>query len=117
MLEPNDLLGRVRGHRFDCILVAEVIRTFDAIESMIFRRIVLTISERRVDSALGRAGMTANRVHFRYDGNVGSALSGFDCGAHPGEATADDDNVVLYQVQRAPARSVPRTMTLSHEAT
>ena len=40
-------------------------------------------------------GVAADRMHFRNDRDVGAALGGFHRGAHPGEAAADDDDVVL----------------------
>jgi hypothetical protein len=41
-------------------------------------------------------------MHFRNDRDVGTALGGFHRGAHPGEATADHDDVVLDHYLNAP---------------
>jgi len=105
MLEPNDLFWRIGGHRLDRVLVAQVVRTFDAVERMVFRGVVFTVAECGIDAALRGARMAAHRVHFRNDCYVGAALGGFNGGAHSGEAAADDHNIVLDQVYMLRPRS------------
>ena len=64
MFEPDDLARCVLGHRFDRILVAEVIGALHAVEGMVFRGILGNVAERGVDAALRRARMAADGVHF-----------------------------------------------------
>ena len=90
--------GRVLAHRRDRVLVAEIVGAFDAVEGVGFGRVLFAVAERGIDAALRRAGVAADRVHFRDDGDVGTALGGFHRGAHAGETAADDDDVVLNQV-------------------
>jgi hypothetical protein len=42
------------------------------------------VAERGVDAALRRAGVAADRMHFRDDRDVGAAFGGFDRCAHTG---------------------------------
>ena len=53
------------------------------------------VSKRRIDAALGRAGVAADRVDLRDDGDVGADVECLDGRAHTGAARADDDDVVL----------------------
>ena len=60
-------------------------------------RVLFAVAERGVDAALRRAGVAAHRMHLGDDRDVGPAFGRFDRRAHPGQAAADDDHVVLYQ--------------------
>jgi hypothetical protein len=53
------------------------------------------VPERRVDPALGRAGVAAGRVELRDDGDVGAGIVSLDRGAHACAARADHEYVVL----------------------
>ena len=52
------------------------------------------VAERRVDPALGRAGVAPRRVQLRDDADVRARVEGLDRGTHAGAAGPDDDDVV-----------------------
>ena len=58
------------------------------------RRVLGGVPERRVDAALGRAGMAAGRVELRDHADVRACVVGLDGRAHAGAAGADDQDVV-----------------------
>ncbi len=84
VLEPDDLARRVVGHRFDRVLVAQVVRTLDAVERVVGRGVFLAVTQGRVDAALRCAGVAAHGMHLGDDRDVGSALGGFDRRTHTG---------------------------------
>ena len=53
------------------------------------------VAERRVDAALGRAGVAARRVDLRDERDVGARVERLDGGAHTRAAGPDDEHVVL----------------------
>ena len=57
-------------------------------------RVLGGVAERRVDAALGGAGVAAGRVELRDHADVGAGIVGLDRGAHAGAAGADDQDVV-----------------------
>ncbi len=95
MLELVDVAGRLVREDLDRILVPEVVGPLHGVESVRLRTVRRSVPERRVDPALGRAGVTPRGVQLRDDANVRARVKGLDGGAHTGAAGSDDDDVVL----------------------
>ena len=86
--------GASRHEDFDRVLVADVVGALDGVERVALGRILRRVAERRVDAALGGAGVAARRVELRDDGDVGAGVVCLDRGAHPCAAGSDDQDVV-----------------------
>ena len=61
---------------------------------MLLGVVVGRVAEGGVDPAFGRAGVAANRVDLRDDGDVGAHVERLDRGAHTRAAAPDDQHVV-----------------------
>ena len=95
VLELVDVARRLAREDLDRVLVAEVVGALDGVEGVRLRIVVARVPERRVDAALGRAGVAARRVELRDHGDVRARVVRLDRGAHTGAAGADDQDVVL----------------------
>ena len=94
MLELVDVARRLVAEDLDRVLVAEVVGALDGVERVLLGIVLRRVAERRVDPALGRAGVATNRVDLRDDGHVGAHVERLDRGAHACAAAADDQHVV-----------------------
>ena len=94
VLELVDVAGRLAAEDLDRVLVADVVGALDGVEGVDLRRVLGGVPERRVDAALGRAGVAAGRVELRDHADVRAGIVGLDRGAHAGAAGADDQDVV-----------------------
>ena len=94
VLELVDVAGRLAGEDLDRVLVAEVVGALDGVEGVDLRRVLGGVPERRVDAALGGAGMAARRVQLRDHADVRACVVGLDGCAHARAAGADDQDVV-----------------------
>ena len=97
VLELVDVARSLRAHDLDRVLVAQVVGALDRVERVDLGAVLGGVAERRVDAALGRAGVGARRVQLRDDRDVGAGALGFDCGAHAGKARTDHHDVVPKQ--------------------
>ena len=95
VLELVDVLGRLAREDLDRVLVAEVVGALDRVERVALGGVVGRVPERRVDAALGRAGVAAGRVQLRDDRDVRARVVGLDRGAHACATRADHEYVVL----------------------
>ena len=95
VLELVDVARRLAAEDLDRVLVAEVVGALDGVEGVLLGVVLARVAERRVDAALGRAGVAARRVELRDDADVGARVERLDRGAHACAAGADDEHVVL----------------------
>ena len=95
VLELVDVAGRLVAEDLDRVLVAEVVGALDRVERVLLGVVLGRVAERRVDPALGRARVAADRVDLRDERDVGARVVGLDRRAHAGAAGADDEDVVL----------------------
>ncbi len=95
VLELVDVAGRLAAEDLDRVLVAEVVGALDRVEGVDLGVVLGCVSERRVDAALGRAGVASRRVELRDDGDIGARVVGCDRCAHAGAAGPDHDDIVL----------------------
>ena len=95
VLELVDVARRLVAEDLDRVLVAEVVGALDRVEGVRLRVVLGGVPERRVDAALGRAGVAARRVELRDDGDVRARVVCLDRGAHAGAAGPDHEYVVL----------------------
>ena len=95
VLELVDVERRLTGEDLDRVLVAEVVRALDGVERVALGAVVARVPERRVDAALGRAGVAARRVQLGDDCDVGARVVGLDRGTHACAARPDHEYVVL----------------------
>ena len=94
VLELVDVAGRLAAEDLDRVLVADVVGALDRVEGMALRRVLGGVPERRVDAALGRAGVAAGRVELRDHADRRTGVVCLDRGAHACAAGADDQDVV-----------------------
>ena len=94
VLELVDVVGRLVAEHLDRVLVAEVVGALDRVERVLLRIVLGRVAERRVDPALGRAGVASNRVDLRQERDIGSLVERLDRGAHTSAARTDDQDVV-----------------------
>ena len=92
VLEVEDLLGRLAGHDFDRVLVAEVVGALDRVEGV--RLPGVAGVERGVDPALRGVGVRAHRVDLADDPDRYALLGRRQGGPLPGQAGADYENVM-----------------------
>ena len=95
VLELVDVAGRVVAEGLDGVLVAEVVGALDGVECVLLGVVLGGVPERRVDAALGRAGVAPGRMDLGDDGDVDARVECLDGGAHTGATGADDEDVVL----------------------
>ena len=86
--------GASRGEDLDRVLVGEVVGALDRVERVRLGRVLVGVPERRVDAALGRAGVAASRVQLRDHADVGARIVRLDRRPHPGTSGADHEYVV-----------------------
>ena len=94
VLELVDVAGRLVAEDLDRVLVAEVVGALDRVVRVLLRAVLGGVPERRVDPALGRAGVAADRMDLREKRDVGAEIVCLDRGAHPGAPGADNQDVV-----------------------
>src|SRR5204863_8406732 len=92
MLVLDDLLRRLASHDLDGVLVAEVVGALDGDESVRLPGVLGV--ERRVDAALRRVRVRADRVNLRQDPDRDALLGGRKRGALPGQAGTDHKDVM-----------------------
>ena len=92
MLHLDDRRAGLPTEELDRVLVSEVVGPLDGVEDVGVDRIVH--SDRRVDTALGRARMRPQGVQLRDDGDVPPGLDRRERRALPGEARTDHDDFV-----------------------
>ena len=88
----------VAGHLDGGVLVGQVVRALDGVEGVLLGRVVVAlgvVGESRVDAALGGAGVAAAGVDLAEDRHVDAGRLGLDGGAQPGQAAADDDELMM----------------------
>jgi hypothetical protein len=95
VLELVDVVRRLVAEHLDRVLVAEVVRTLDRVESMLLRVVIRGVAERSVDPTLGRAGVAAHRVDLGEKRHIGARVESLDRGPHSRAAGTDDQHVVL----------------------
>ena len=95
MLELVDVAGRFAREDLDRVLITEVVGPLHGVEGVLLRTVLRGVPERRVDPALGCAGVTPRGVQLRDDADVRARVECLDRGAHTGAAGSDDDDVVL----------------------
>jgi hypothetical protein len=95
VLELVDVGRRFVAEDLDRVLVAEVVGTLDRVERVQFRVVLGGVTERGVDAALGRPGVTARRVKLRDKRDIGACVMRLDRGAHARASRADHEHVVL----------------------
>ena len=94
VLELVHVAGRLVAEDLDRVLVAEVVGALDRVERVLLGAVLGGVPERRVDPALGRAGVAADRMDLREKRDVGAEIVCLDRGAHPGAPGADNEDVV-----------------------
>ena len=95
VLELVDVARRLGAEDLDRVLVADVVGALDGVEGVLLDRVLGGVAERRVDPALGRAGVAARRVQLRDDADVRARVVRLDGRAHACAARPDDEHVVL----------------------
>ena len=93
VLEVEQLLGRLPAHDLDRVLVAEVVGPLDRVEGVRLPGVLGV--EGRVDPALGRVGVGADRVDLGDDAHGCPRLGRAQGGALAGEAGAYDEDIML----------------------
>src|SRR5205085_2642172 len=78
--------------------------TLHRVVRVLLRVVVGGVAERRVDPALGRAGVAARRMDLRDESDVGPCVERLDRGAHARAAGTDDQDVVLGLHERGSYR-------------
>ena len=94
MLELVHVGRRLAAEDLDRVLVSEVVRPLHRVERVLLGIVLGGVAERRVDAALGRAGMAANRVDLGEHRDVRAGVESLDRRAHARAAGPDDDDVV-----------------------
>ena len=80
------------------------------------------VGQRRVDAALGGAGVAARRMHLAQDGDVDAGRPRLDGGAQPGQAAADDDELMMTclrghaQLTQTQSAQIPKAMAATPSA-
>src|SRR3954454_3389491 len=92
MLEPEHLAGGLAAHDLDRVLIAQVVRSLHGVERVRLPRVVRV--QRGVDAARGRVGVRPDGVDLGHDGHGRAALGGRQSRPLPGEAGADDEDVM-----------------------
>ena len=70
VLELVDVAGRLLAEDLDRVLVAQVVGALDRVEGVLLGVVLGGVPERRVDPALGRAGVAADRMDLRDERDV-----------------------------------------------
>ena len=94
VLELVDVAGRLVAEDLDRVLVAQVVGALDGVVGVLLGTVLGRVPERRVDPALGRAGVAADRMDLREKRDVRAEIVSLDRGAHAGAPGADDEHVV-----------------------
>ena len=102
VLELVDVARRLGREDLDRVLVAEVVGALDGVEGVLLGAVLGLVPERRVDAALGGAGVAARRVQLRDHRDLRASIVSLDGCAHAGAPGADDEDVVgrLHHVGR-----------------
>ncbi len=95
VLELVDVVRRLLTEDLDRVLVSEVVGALHGVEGVLLGVVLGGVPERRVDPALGRAGVAADRVDLRDHRHVRPRVEGLDRCAHARAAGPDDEHVVL----------------------
>ena len=93
-LELVDVARRLVAEQLDRVLVAEVVGALDGVGGVLLRTVGAGVSERRVHSAAGRAGVAAGGMQLGDERHLGARVVGFDRGAHARAAGAYHQYVV-----------------------
>ena len=97
VLEVEHCVDGLAGEDLSGVLVDEVVAALDGVVGVPLVVVFFDVRQRCRHAALRRTGVRSRRVQL---GDHGSRClrRGLDCGAHPGSACADDDDVVLVVV-------------------
>ncbi len=95
VLELVDVARSLVAEDLDRVLVAEVVGALDRVVGVRLGVVLGGVPERRVDAALGRAGVAAGRVELRDDRDVGAGVVSLDRSAHACAPGPDHEYVVL----------------------
>ena len=113
VFQGEDVRARFPGQNFHGILVTQIIAAFDRLEGVLFP-LIPTVGKRRVNAALSRVGMAANRMHLRDDRD---GHPGFTCrqrGPHPGQAGPHHEHVKFVRSPHGSNSVAHRLSTLSN---
>ena len=105
-LELVDVVRRLVAENLDRVLVSEVVGALHRVERVLLGIVLGGIAERRVDTALRRARVAADRVDLRHHRDVRAGVVGLDSRAHACAAGADD-NDVMDRVHRGGRYLIP----------
>ena len=98
VLELDDLVRGRLAEDLDRVLVADVVGALDGVEGVVVGGVLGLVAERRVDPALGGAGVAADRVDLRHQGDVRAGLVRGDGRPHPGQTRAHHHDVMAQQI-------------------
>ena len=85
----------------DCILVSQPIRTLDRIVHMPPPIVLVHVSKRSIDTALGCDGMTSCREELRYTCSVEASLGKTKGCSKTSPTSADNNRIILMILQHA----------------
>ncbi len=95
VLELVDRGGRVLGHVFDRVLVAQPVRPLDGVVHVEAPVVLVHVAQRSVDAALGGHGVRAGRVDLGDAGDLEVRLDHAYRSPQAGAAGADDEAVIV----------------------
>ena len=95
VLELVDVAGRLVAQDLDRILVAEIVGALHRVVGVFLGTVLRGVAEGRIDAALCRAGVAADRMDLREQRYVGARIVRLDGRAHTRAAGTDDEDIVL----------------------
>jgi len=85
VLELVDVAGGLLAEDLDRVLVPEVVGALDRVVGVLLGTVFGGVPERRVDPALGRAGMAPNRMDLGQERDVGARVERLDAARIPAQ--------------------------------
>ena len=95
MFELDDGCRRLSGHIMDSILVAEPVGALDSIVHVPSPIVLVHVTERSVDAALGSDSVASGREELRDTGCVEAGLGKTEGCPQAGTASSDNNRIVL----------------------